>query len=397
MKILIINDLLIHGGAEMQSIREKKILQKEGHDAYLLTFDNNFPENHNEYNEYKGFFNIKLKNKAVNKIFNKLFLNSKLLKKIESIIDSISPDVIHVNNLYQAPITQYKSLSKYKVIQTIRDYSAVCPRDTCIDINNDICEGERYNNCYKKCGNSLSNISKIARAKLANKSRRKYIYNYLCPSEKLTEYCKKNDYAIKCINNPFDFEKFSNINKNVDFKNKIFMYYGVINRNKGVLNLINAFTEFEKNKNIKLMIAGKLDSKIEKEFELAIDNNKKITYLGNLNYDNMIEVLETVHTIIVPSVWMENYPNTVLEGLATKTFVVGSNRGGIPEMLANGRGYIFDVTQKEDIIRVLEKSYNLTEQEYEKIVNDNRQYVESNNSFSTFYSRLIQEFDRIVK
>lgn len=397
MKILIMNDFLVYGGAEVQGMREKKNLENNGHEVYMLTFDCNFPLKHEIYNKKNNFINIPIKKSNLKKILNCIGLfkiNNKLLKKIKEEIKNISPDIIHVNNLNLDSFTQYKSVEEYKVIQTIRDYSAVCPLGTCIKKDGSICEGEKYNNCLKECKKDIKTLSKILLNINKNKAKKQTIKNYLCPSEKLTEYCKNNEYNIRCINNPFDFDKFIALEKNIDFKKKTYLYYGAINKNKGVLELIDAFNLFDKNKDVQLLIAGNVSKEIENDFKNKVNGNSKIKYLGKLEYDNMIKVLEKVYTIVVPSVWMENYPNTVLEGLSTGTFVIGSNRGGIPEMLSDNRGYTFDVTSIDDIIKTLEKSYNLSIEKYKEIVEKNKKYVKENNSFSTYYSRLMNEFNR---
>lgn len=396
MKVLIINDLLIHGGAEMQGLREKEILESYGHEVFFLTFDNNFPSDSKVYCEKNGFYNIKINNLRVEKIKNKLFFNKKLFNEINETINFIKPDIVHVNNLYLAPITQYKSLNNWNAIQTIRDYSAICPIDTCIKSNGKVCLGSKYNNCYLECGKDLNKVFKIFRSNKYNKKRFKSIRKFICPSEKLTSYCLDHGYDIKCINNPFDFKKFHTFNKEVDFENKAYLYYGNINRDKGILELMKAFISFCNNKDdVRLIIAGKIDDEIKEEFELLV-KNKKISYLGYLKYEDMIDMLKRVYAIVVPSVWMENYPNTVLEGMATKTLVIGSNRGGIPSMLSNNKGLIFDVSKKNEIIDKLEESYYLSQDEYNKIVQSSYEYTLNNNSTQQYYLRIIKAFEELL-
>lgn len=395
MRILIVNDLLIHGGAEMQGLREKKILEENGHEVFMLTFDNNFPRKSLIYNEERGFYNIPINNSGVTKLINKFLFNKKLFLDIRNFINKVQPEIIHINNLYLAPITQYKSMNKYKAFQTIRDYSAVCPLDTCINIDGEVCLGSKYNNCYINCGKNIRNISKIFRGNIYNKVRIKYISEYVSPSEKLTKYCKEHGYKINCINNPFDFKKFEKFSKEIDYINKKYLYYGNINKDKGILEFIDAFIEFSKDKNdVELVIAGRVNEDIKEKFE-SLCNKAKIKYIGYKKYEDMIEILKQVYAIVVPSVWMENYPNTVLEGMATKTLVLGSNRGGIPNMLENNRGIVFDIMNKKSVVDKLNYSYYLDGNRYKEIVNTAYSYTINNNNTSKYYLRIINKINSI--
>ncbi|MFU0784635.1 MAG: glycosyltransferase [Thermoanaerobacterium thermosaccharolyticum] len=394
MKIVIMNDLLVCGGAEMQSRREKELLESNGHEVYLLTYDYDFPRNHNFYKSDNGFFNIPIKNSGINKIKRKLFFDEILYSKTRAILKRLNPDIIHVNNLYLAPITQYKSLDGFNVVQTIRDYSAVCPLSTCIYKDYTICKGIKYNNCNLRCSSYKTPIKKYM-YDTVYELRKKYVDKFICPSEKLTEYCKDHSYNIECINNPFDFSKLEKFKKAIDHNTKKYMYYGAINEEKGVFKLLEAFNKFSKNKNVKLIIAGKANKTSLDKLKLYLNNNK-IEYLGFLSYDKIIKKLEEVYSVIVPSLWMENYPNTVLEGMCTECLVLGSNRGGIPDMLKDDKGIIFDVLDINDIVNALEKSYNIDIQQYKKIINKSKKYAIYNNSIEKYYERLINCFNDVI-
>ncbi|MFT8316566.1 MAG: glycosyltransferase [Clostridium sp.] len=393
MKILIMNDLLICGGAETQSRREKDILESKGNEVYLLTFDYNFPKNDVNYNSKKLFFNIPIKNSGINKIKRKLFFDKELFDSIRRVLNKIKPDIIHINNLYLAPITQYKALDGYKTVQTIRDYYAVCPLSTSIYKNHDICRGVKYNNCILKCSNYKIIIKKYMHNNI-NKLRKKHINKFICPSEKLTQYCIDHDYNIECVNNPFDFSKVNNFNKRVDYSFKKYMYYGNINEEKGIFRLLESFDKFSKGKNVKIIIAGKADNVNLNKLKPYL-NSDKIQYLGFISYDKIIEQLQEIYSVIVPSLWMENYPNTVLEGMCTECLVLGSNRGGIPDMLKDNRGIIFDILDTKEIVGALEKSYNMNIDEYKSIVKNAKEYATYNNSINKYYERLINCFNSI--
>jgi len=54
--------------------------------------------------------------------------------------------------------------------------------------------------------------------------------------------------------------------------------------------------------------------------------------------------------VVVPSIWYENYPFTVVEGFALGKPVVGSRIGGIPEMIKDDEsGLTFEAGNAEDL------------------------------------------------
>ena len=108
-----------------------------------------------------------------------------------------------------------------------------------------------------------------------------------------------------------------------------------------------------------------------------------------MSNEEVIEKMKNTYCVVVPSLWLENYPTTVLEAQSQKTIVLGFNRGGITEMLANNKGYIFDILNKNDIIKKLEIVYELEEQKYKKIVQNAYDFILNNNSNEEYAKKII--------
>jgi glycosyltransferase involved in cell wall biosynthesis len=392
MRILIITDFFIRGGTEVQSKREKEILEKQGHQVSLLTFDTKFPHNDRLYNKKNGFYNIPIHEGGVSRFLRILFTDFVLLKKIRKLIVEINPEIIHVNNVTLAPLTQYKALKGYKVFQSIRDFRAVCFKGTCIYKDKGICKGYKYNECYKKCGDfKPGTLLRMYRLQTVKKLSKEYVYKFFSPSSILTEYCNDHGMNTVCINNPFDFSRIKDFAKSCDFSNKKYLYFGAINEDKGIFQFIEAFNNFSKGKNIELLLAGELKYADKDTLENLIKDKDNIKYLGYLKYDNILKLLQETYCVVVPSLWMENYPNTVLEGIATENLVIGSNRGGIPELIRDN-GITFDILKEDTIINALEQSYNMDLQEYHARVNKAKSEALVNNHVDNFYKKIIKEF-----
>lgn len=385
MKILLINDFYLKGGTEIQSHREIELYKKNNIEIFFLTFDMNYPLKKDEY-----WINIPEKQNNVKKVLNLLWKKNMLYKKIKKEISKIQPDYIHINNVIFAPNQVFDIVKDYKVVQTIRDYAAVCPKATCIYGNNSECEGYCYKNCKAICKDS--NILKRWRIKKINKLRIKSVDRFIAPSIALAKKCTENGMNTICLNNPFDFSNENHLKNNCRIKN--YLYYGLISDMKGVTILIKQFKQFMKDKDVKLYLIGSVEKKYSECFYKLINNCHQIEYLGPMSWKDVMNFYSDVYCVIVPSLWIENYPNTVLESIANKTLVIGSNRGGIPELISN-KNQLFDIQNSTDLVRCLNWSYYLDESEYISIVTKRYNYIRSNNSQINYFKNLMNIYKTI--
>ena len=85
----------------------------------------------------------------------------------------------------------------------------------------------------------------------------------------------------------------------------------------------------------------------EKVKERSIKNVKLIGFKSG---DDLKKLLSEATCTIVPSVWYENCPMTVLESFASGRPVIGSKIGGIPELINNRKdGLVFKTGNAEDL------------------------------------------------
>ncbi len=383
MRYILINDLYVAGGSEVQSKREADYFQKAGHEVLYITFDPKL-----KYHESKNKNHINLSRK--DSLKDRFLCNKKTYNELKNIIANFNPDFIHLNNTYLSAPAIYKAVKDYYCIQTIRDYAYVCPKSTCILNDYSICSGMKYKNCIKNCmphnpKQLLKFFAKYIALKQNRKLQKKSVDLFLSPSQRLTDYCNDHEYKTKCVNNPFDFNIINEFKKVNNNDKKIYLYYGMVAEIKGVTKLIEAFKIFAKDKDdVELHVMGRLKELTIKDLKC----DEKIKYFEPVSYNKMIEKLQSIYTVIVPSLWIENYPNTVLEGFATECIVLGSNRGGMTEQIQD-KNCIFDVMNINDIIKSLNYSYNLAEEERRHILKEQYNYLETHNKQEDYYKKII--------
>lgn len=164
-------------------------------------------------------------------------------------------------------------------------------------------------------------------------------------------------YRNKLIEYGFDANKIITIpnfvflnERDIDYEsNDYFVYFGRISKEKGLLTLIRAM-KFVKND--KLIIIGEGPFKDEVMRFIYQNQINNIIFTGYLNLDKIFKIIKKSKFIIVPSEWYENCPFSILESFSNGKPVIGSNIGGIPELIDNGvDGLLFEMGNWEDLLK----------------------------------------------
>ena len=118
------------------------------------------------------------------------------------------------------------------------------------------------------------------------------------------------------------------------------VFWGRCNPQKGIHLVVDALLMLPKNLPIQLDIYGPYwkNTKYSNCLKRKIKNDKRISVCGNLPQKELLIKLQNYDLAVVPSIWMETGPLTVLEAFAVGLPVAGTNLGGIKELLSNQRG-----------------------------------------------------------
>lgn len=168
--------------------------------------------------------------------------------------------------------------------------------------------------------------------------------------------------GVDLINFKSDFIQFSKKNTN----KIVFTFIGGLSMRKetgkgrdykGGETLLNSWKSLEDLKGMELNFAGPevtptLVDKILKNNHTAFN----INVFGILSKEEVIEMLINSDVVIIPS-WAEGLPNAGMEALAASCIIVGSNVGGIPELI-DGNGYLFKPGDILELARILKKLPN---------------------------------------
>lgn len=159
-----------------------------------------------------------------------------------------------------------------------------------------------------------------------------------------------------------------NNNKYMDIKSIGFV--GTVSKRKGLDLLLKSIDSIvDMGLSIHIAYSNIEDYKL---YELLINKknmySENIKLYKNLKSEDMIKFYDNVDLIVTPS-RQDPLPTVILESMARKTIVIGSNIDGIPEMIENKK-LLIDTIDNKEIIKKIRYICNRDKYELQDIANE---------------------------
>ena len=399
MKVLVINKFLFpKGGAETYTLKVGDYLQARGHEVQYFGMDAKGRTVGNAVNAYTremDFHEGSMLSKFSYPVRTVYSVEAR--KKIRQVLHQFQPDVCHLNNFnYQLTPSMIVEIAKWRketghpcrIIYTAHDYQWVCPNHMLHNLNThencEKCLSRRYFDCVKgKCihGSTAKSIVGAAEAYFwKHRSAYKEVDAIICCSRFLKTKMDTNPvFASKtiAIHNFVDQVE----RRHTEKKNYV-LYFGRFSMEKGIDTLIKACRALP---DVSFVFAG--SGPLEDQVN-GIPNVKNVGFQTGAALEKLIR---EARFSVIPSVWYENCPFSVLESEMYSTPVLGANIGGIPELIEDGKtGELFEAGNWEELKTKIEKLWNdpaLTERYAENCLHIQFDDVEA------YYQKLIQVYE----
>lgn len=128
-----------------------------------------------------------------------------------------------------------------------------------------------------------------------------------------------------------------------------FGFMGTLAPSKGIELLLRIFSEFNQ-PNAELLIAGTGKKGYEESLKAQFAS-PEVRFLGYCSPEQFFPMIDV---LIVPSIWEESLGMVIAESWAFSVPVIGSRRGGIPEMIEPGKnGFLFDPDRPEELTAII--------------------------------------------
>lgn len=289
-----------------------------------------------------------------------------------------------------------KERTKAKLVLIFHDYKAVCPRCNLYNGNRictDCTDGRFMNVIKYRCRNkSLLQSSILAVDSYYNNSYRD-VYSFpdmfITPSHFMATQLSKMgfNHEIKVIHNPINISQFKRTKNMKGFQQTV-LYAGRFSKDKGIELFLEAASKLE---NIKFLIAGVGD--LIDQVEQADKDLVNLEYLGSLNKEQLFDAFDRSDYLVLPSIWFENNPMIIIEAMTYGLAVIGSDIGGIPELINEGRGYLFDPLKPGTLPNLIQQLGGLSLAEYAETVDRAKVFAQtlSSDHYYENLCRLIPE------
>ena len=264
-----------------------------------------------------------------------------VLSSIKSLVDRDSYDIVHAFNIPSAYAMKYAN-GKKKVLSVHGVFS------------------DQINSIHSK---SISSVARSAESQVLQWPDK------LTTDSKATQklYKEKSDIDFEYLPSPLDTRMFEKIGSVEKIKNQI-AYVGRDSHEKGI-DLLKAA-------------------------ESKIDGN--IVYCTDRPWEDAMRVIKSSEVVVVPS-RIESLPTTVKEAFFLNVPVIGTNVGGIPELITNDETGILIPPENSDELAQAVNELLSNKEKAEKIAANGNIFVKNNMTWDVILPKYIQFYEDLLK
>ena len=308
---------------------------------FAMEYDKNFETEYDDYfveeidfaSDYKP---VEKARKVVKSVYS---LEAR--REIGRLIDAVKPDVVHAHNVYHhlTPAI-FGAIQKKGVpsIMTVHDLKIGCPSKLML-ASDGVCErckgGKTWNAVQQRCLKGSLPLSAVAALETTLHrtigSYRKNVDRFVLPSHfhmnKLIEWGLPDEKA-RYLPNAVDVSQMV-----PDYTpGERFVFVGRLSEEKGLITFVKAVAA----SGVAATIVG--TGPQEDELRAVVEQTgADVEFAGYQTGDTLFDIVRAAKALVLPSECYENAPVVILEAYGLGTAVIGSELGGIPELIVPGK------------------------------------------------------------
>lgn len=374
MKILQVNQYYYpRGGADKYFLDLSRSLTNLGHE--VAVFSMKHPKN--EDSVWSKYFvsRVSFNKQTLNDFFKtpgRVLYSLEAKRNFKKLLEDFKPDIIHCHNIYNhisPSILDAASAKKIPVVMHLHDYKLVCPNHM-LFVKGKYCEEckpHKYYNCIKNncikdsLAGSILACSEMYLHHNILKIYEKKIDLFIAPSNFMKDMMIRfgqNKEKIEVVYNPHNLvKKVISLNDQANIKlDDYILYFGRLSEEKGLRTLIEA--SFRTKQKVIIAGAGPEEDKLRKLTSIL---KAPIEFIGLKSSEELIDIIKQAKAVIMPSIWAENMPLSLMEALSLNKIVIASKIGGLPEVIKhNENGILFEPGNVDDLVNKIDYLNNLS-------------------------------------
>lgn len=336
LKVLTVHAAYQHRGGEDSVVdSEEGMLVSNGHEVQRFSRDNS------SINEMGRI-----------SLLGRTFWSHEAASDFKNHLAAFKPDIVHVHNtfpLVSPAIYWVASSARVPVVQTLHNFRLMCPQamflregKVCEDCNGKLPWRGALRGCYRQSVVQSSVLaSMVSMHRFAGTWRNK-VSRYIA----LNEFCRR-----KFIEGGLPANRIVIKPNFVDFpapaqaQRDGFLFVGRLSPEKGVSVLMDACRRVDA---IRVKVAG-----TGPDADLLV-GVAGVTALGSLSSEHVREQMTAAVALVLPSIWYENFPRTLVEAMGCGLPVIASRLGALAELVEDGvTGLLFQPGDAADLAEKL--------------------------------------------
>ena len=359
MRILMVNKFLYpNGGSETYMFKLGQWMTKIGHEVQYFGMEHERRCVGNRVDAYTANMDFHHGSKLDKLTYPiRTIYSSEARQKLRLVLEDFEPDVVHLNNfnfqltpsiILEADKWRRETGHSCRILYTAHDSQLVCPSHMMYLVGSNKlcnrCQGKYFSECIRhKCihGSALRSLLGALEGRFW---KLQHVYRKLDHIVCCSEFMKRTlDQYPDLREKTVTLHNFITLpaEREVTQKREYVLYVGRLAVGKGVETLLEVCRELPY---IPFVFAGR--GPLEEQLRWP-DN---VMWAGYLSGDRLDRAIREARFSVYPAEAYENCPFSVMESIMHGTPVIGSNLGGIPELIRPGvDGDLFEGGSKQEL------------------------------------------------
>jgi glycosyltransferase involved in cell wall biosynthesis len=289
------------------------------------------------------------------------FWSKRTTEDVADLIAKFKPDVIHVHNTFPliSPSLYWAAAkANIPVVQTLHNFRLLCPQamflresKVCEDCLGHLPWRSVVHGCYRESKAQSAVLAGMITLHRGLGTYRNKITRYIA----LNEFCRQKFIegglpAKRIVVKPNFVDSsaliFPLAFSAADASSQGFLYVGRLSAEKGIETLAAAFKNLT---HASLRVAGTGPQ------AALLDGVTGLEMLGVLSSENVLDEMRQASALVMPSIWYENFPRTLVEAFACGLPVIASHIGALAELVEDGvTGLLFEPGNASDLAEKLQ-------------------------------------------